>query len=78
MAAGVFGGGLRIGSVDGTPSAVPDTGENAGYFGRPSNATRAGAYPQVRWLVAAESGTGALLGASFGPYTLGEQTLGEP
>ncbi|MFL5512885.1 MAG: transposase, partial [Gemmatimonadales bacterium] len=29
----------------------------------------------TRWLAAAESGTGALLGASFGPYTVGEQTL---
>jgi hypothetical protein len=29
----------------------------------------------VRWLAAAESGTGALLGATFGPYTVGEQTL---
>ena len=34
-----------------------------------------GAFPQVRWLAAAESGTGALVGASFGPYTVGEQTL---
>jgi Insertion element 4 transposase N-terminal/Transposase DDE domain len=74
-AAGVFCGGLRVVSMDGTTSDVPDTRENAAHFGRPSNATRDGAYPQVRWLVAAESGTGALLGASFGPYTLGEQTL---
>jgi Insertion element 4 transposase N-terminal/Transposase DDE domain len=74
-AAGVFCGGLRVVSMDGTTSDVPDTRENAGHFGRPSNATRDGAYPQVRWLVAAESGTGALLGASFGPYTLGEQSL---
>jgi hypothetical protein len=29
----------------------------------------------VRWLAAAESGTGALIGAAFGPYTVGEQTL---
>jgi hypothetical protein len=29
----------------------------------------------VRWLAAAESGTGALVGATFGPYTTGEQTL---
>jgi hypothetical protein len=71
----VFCGGLRVVSMDGTTSDVPDTRENAAHFGRPSNATRDGAYPQVRWLVAAESGTGALLGASFGPYTLGEQTL---
>lgn len=41
----------------------------------PCNATRDGAFPQVRWLAAAESGTGALLGATFGPYTVGEQTL---
>jgi len=29
----------------------------------------------VRWVAAAESGTGALTGAAFGPYTTGEQTL---
>ncbi len=33
------------------------------------------AFPQVRWLAAAESGTGALVGATIGPYTVGEQTL---
>jgi hypothetical protein len=56
-------------------SDLPDTADNAEFFGRPSNATRDGAFPQVRWVVAAESGTGALIGASFGPYTVGEQTL---
>src|SRR6185436_10026113 len=40
-----------------------------------SNDTRDGAVPQGRWLAAAESGTGALIGATFGPYTVGEQTL---
>lgn len=74
-AAGVFCCGLRVVSMDGSTSDVPDTAENAEHFGRPSNATRAGAYPQVRWVVAAESGTGALAGATFGPYTVGEQTL---
>jgi hypothetical protein len=73
--AGVFCCGLRVISVDGSTSDVPDTPENAEYFGRPSNATREGAFPQVRWLVAGESGTGALIGATFGPYTVGEQTL---
>ena len=72
---GVFCCGLRVISVDGSTSDVPDTPENAEYFGRPSNATRDGAFPQVRWLVAGESGTGALIGATFGPYTVGEQTL---
>jgi hypothetical protein len=74
-AAGVFCCGLRVVSMDGSTTDVPDTKENDAHFRRPSNATRDGAFPQVRWLVAAESGTGALLGASFGPYTVGEQTL---
>jgi hypothetical protein len=74
-AVGVFCCGLRVISVDGSTTDVPDTADNAGYFERPSNATREGAFPQVRWLAAAESGTGALVGATFGPYTTGEQTL---
>jgi len=66
-AAGVFCCGLRVASMDGTTSDVPDTTENTAYFGRPSNATRAGAFLQVRWFPAAASGTGALVGAIFGP-----------
>jgi hypothetical protein len=73
--AGVFRCGLRVVSMDGSTSDVPDTPENDGYFARPSNDTREGAFPQVRWLAAAESGTGALIGAAFGPYTVGEQSL---
>jgi len=73
--AGVFCCGLRVVSIDGSTSDLPDTKENAAFFSRPCNATRDGAFPQVRWLVAAESGTGALIGACFGPYTVGEQTL---
>lgn len=74
-APGVFCCGLRVVSMDGSTTDVPNTPENDEYFGRPSNATRDGAFPQVRWLVAAESGTGALVGATLGPYTVGEQTL---
>ena len=74
-AAGVFCCGLRVVSMDGSTTDVPDSKENDEHFGRPSNATRAGAFPQVRWLAAAESGTGALIGATIGPYTVGEQTL---
>lgn len=72
---GVFCCGLRMVSVDGSTTDVPDTPANHEHFGRPSTAGRAGAFPQVRWLAAAESGTGALVGAAFGPYTVGEQTL---
>jgi Insertion element 4 transposase N-terminal/Transposase DDE domain len=74
-AAGVCCGGLRVVSMDGSSTDLPDTKDNDEYFGRPSNATRAGAFPQVRWVVAAESGTGALIGAALGAYTVGEQTL---
>jgi hypothetical protein len=74
-AAGVSCCGLRVVSMDGSTTDVPDTKENDEHFGRPSNATRDGAFPQVRWVVAAESGTGALVGATLGPYTVGEQTL---
>jgi hypothetical protein len=74
-AAGVFCCGLRVVSMDGSSTDVPNSTGNDAYFGRPSNATRDGAFPQVRWVVAAESGTGALIGATLGPYTVGEQTL---
>jgi hypothetical protein len=74
-AVGVFGCGLRVVSMDGSSTDVPDTKDNDEYFGRPSNATRDGAFPQVRWIVAAESRTGALIGAAIGAYTVGEQSL---
>ena len=72
---GVFCCGLRIVSVDGAVSDAPDSKANVQHFGRPSNATRDGAFAQVRWVAAAESGTGSLMGAALGPYTAGEQTL---
>lgn len=72
---GVFCCGLRVVSVDGSVTDVPDSKANDEHFGRPSNQTRDGAYPQLRWVAAAESGTGSLLGAALGPYTRGEQSL---
>ena len=54
---------------------VPDSEENAAFFGRPSNQSRDGAFAQVRWVVAAESGTGSLLGAALGGYRTAEQPL---
>ena len=67
--------GHRVVSIDGSTSDVPDEEPNAAHFGRPSNQARDGAFPQVRWLAAAESGTGSLLGASMGPYRDSEQAL---
>jgi hypothetical protein len=76
-APGVFCCGLRVVSVDGSVTDVPDSGENDAFFGRPSNQSRDGAFPQVRWVAAAESGTGSLLGAAMGPYRSAEQPLAE-
>jgi hypothetical protein len=67
--------GQRVVSIDGPAPDVPDSTANDGHFGRPSNQARDGAFPQVRWLAAAESGTGSLLGASIGPYRDSEQAL---
>jgi len=74
-APGVFCCGLRVVSMDGSTTDVPDSGKNVAFFGRPSNQSREGAFPQVRWVVAAESGTGSLLGAAMGPYRSAEQPL---
>jgi hypothetical protein len=74
-AAGVFCLGLRVISMDGSTTDLPDTPANRSLFSGPCNDQRDGAFPQVRWVAAAESGTGALTGAAFGPYTTGEQAL---
>ena len=74
-APGVFCCGLRVVSMDGSMTDVPDSAENDEFFGRPSNQSRDGAFPQVRWVAAAESGTGSLLGAAMGPYRSAEQPL---
>lgn len=74
-AAGVWVCGLRVVSMDGSVSDVADTPGNRAVFSGPCNDQRDGAFPQVRWVVAAESGTGALIEATIGAYTTGEQTL---
>jgi hypothetical protein len=75
QAPGVWVCGLRVVSIDGSSSDLPDSKDNRRVFGGPGNDKRDGAFPQVRWLAAAESGTGSLIEATFGPYTVGEQTM---
>ena len=67
-APGVSCCGLRVVSMDGSVTDVPDSEKNAAFFGLP-NQSRDGAFPQARWVAAAESGTGSLLGAAIGRYT---------
>ena len=76
-APGVFCCGLRVVSMDGSVTDVPDSKANDEFFGRPSNQSRDGAFAQVRWVAAAESGTGSLLGRGDGPRTgTAEQAAG--
>jgi len=63
---GVFHAGLRVVTVDGFTLDVPDTADNADFFGRGGNGSAtSNPYPQLRALVLAESGTRVLLGAEF-------------
>ncbi len=73
---GVFYRDLRVVSVDGFTLDLPDTPENEEFFGRGTNGSATpNPYSQLRALALAESGTRSLLGADYGPYGTGEQTL---
>jgi Transposase DDE domain len=75
---GVFWRDLRVVSMDGFTADVPDTPENAAFFGRGSNASgQPNPYPQLRGLALAEAGTRALVEAAYGTFHSGEQTLAE-
>jgi hypothetical protein len=75
---GVFWRDLRVVSMDGFTADVPDTPENAAFFGRGSNACgQPNPYPQLRGLALAEAGTRALVEAAYGTFHSGEQTLAE-
>jgi hypothetical protein len=69
--------GLRLVSLDGTCLDVADTEHNDRAFGRPGSSRRegGGAFPQLRLVALAESGTHAIFDAALGPYTSSEQAL---
>lgn len=73
---GVFYRGLRVATVDGFTLDLPDTPQNAEHFGRGGNGSGSGnPYPQLQALLLAESGTRSLLGAAYGPCSIGEKSL---
>ena len=76
---GAFYRGLRLVSVDGTCLDVADTPANDQEFGRPGSSRRegGGAFPQLRLVALAESGTHAIFDAALGPCTSAERTLAE-
>ncbi|MGX1915687.1 IS4 family transposase [Streptomyces phaeochromogenes] len=66
----------RLVAIDGTVFDVPDSAENAAYFGRPkTHRTERCAYPQVRMVALAECGTHAITAAVLGPLTSSEPAL---
>jgi hypothetical protein len=76
---GAFYRGSRLVSVDGTCLDVADTPANDQEFGRPGSSRRegGGAFPQLRLVALAESGTHAIFDAAFGPCTSAERSLAE-
>ena len=72
-------GGLRLVSLDGTCLDVADTPANDEAFGRPGSSRRegGGAFPQLRLVGLAESGTHAIFDAALGPYSSSEQELAD-
>lgn len=75
---GVFYAGLRVATVDGFTLDLPDSDDNAAFFGRGGNgSSEKNPYPQLRALALAESGTRVLLAATYGPSGTGEQTLAD-
>lgn len=68
--------GLRLVSLDGSSLDVADTQANEARFGRPAS-PRGGqsGFPQMRFVVLAETGTHVLFGAQIGGYRTSESEL---
>lgn len=71
---GAFRFGLRLMALDGHITNLPDTPENAAYFGRSETDRGKSAWPQVRGVYLCECGTHAVVDVGFWPYATGEQT----
>jgi len=76
---GAFYRGLRLMSLDGTTLDVADTPANERAFGRPGSDRRegGGAFPQLRLVALAESGTHAICDVAMGPYSTSEKELSD-
>jgi len=65
----------RLTSLDGSTLDVADTAQNRAAFGRPGAGRGTSAYPQIRFVSLAETGTHVLFGAALGGVRRGEITL---
>jgi hypothetical protein len=67
--------GFRLVSLDGTCLDVADTPDNEATFGRPASERGRSAFPQIRFVTLAETGTHLLFGAEVGGYATAERRL---
>jgi len=67
--------GLALYGVDGTSLRLPDSPHNRAHFGAPSSGAGDAGYPQLRLAALCALRSHLLVGASFGPYRVGEGTL---
>lgn len=72
---GGFYRGLRLVGLDGSVLDTPDTADNATVLGRPGTGRGESAFPQLRVVALAETGTHAMFAAAMGPCTTGEVSL---
>jgi hypothetical protein len=72
---GCFYRGRRLVSLDGTTLDLPDAPELEARFGRPAASRGESAFPQMRLLALAETGTHAVFAAGFDRCDTGETTL---
>jgi hypothetical protein len=66
--------GLLVCAMDGTTLSVPDTPVNLGRYGHQTGSHGGSGYPLLRLVAVVACGTRTLLGATFGPVTVGETT----
>jgi hypothetical protein len=69
--------GLALYGIDGTTLRVPDTEQNAAYFGRSNNNHSPSGYPLARVVALMALRSHLLAGASFGPYAESELRYAE-
>lgn len=72
---GSFYRGLRRVGIDGSQYDVPDSEQNAAFFGHPRGGRSDGAFPQIRKVALVELGTHVEFALACGPPAQGELTL---
>ena len=74
-APGAWYRGLRVMALDGSCMDVADEQANAQYFGYPSSARGASAFPQLRLMGLVECGTHVVAAAELAPYSSSEKAM---